>query len=461
MSETKLIIFDLDGVLIESKDAHHEALNNALVECYQPTIMDEDRHKFEAIPTREKIARLGITDPDLAKKIRDLKAKFFTEDFVNYIGFDADLWATLDDLRHEGYLLAVASNAIRTTVFSVLSNLGIMNQMDFVISNQDVANAKPHPEMYWACMTALGVLPENTIIFEDSPVGLEGARKTGAKVIEVDGPKNLMSAVQNLVDGQKKNTSKPKRNIVIPMAGAGSRFKSAGFNLPKPLINVAGKPMIQLVLDNLKDVEGQRIFIVQKDHDEEFGLGEKLFELSPGSRVVYVDGLTKGAAKSVLAAEKWIDNDVPLLIVNSDQYIHNTLYWESILPLYFDSYDGGIITFYVNDADPRWSYVSREKAIGFEAFINKVAEKKAISDEATTGIYSFTKGSEFVRLAKKMIEKNITHNNEFYIAPVFNQGIEEGKRYVTYSVDSFNGLGDPVSVVNFLNRLIKENENVD
>ena len=111
-------------------------------------------------------------------------------------------------------------------------------------------------------------------------------------------------------------------NIVIPMAGAGSRFAAAGYKDPKPLISVNGIAMINLVINNLTPKTDHRfIFVCQQSHIDEYDLIAKLSNWAPGCEVVGLNGLTDGAACTVLAAEKWIDNDASLMIANSDQYI--------------------------------------------------------------------------------------------------------------------------------------------
>ena len=106
-------------------------------------------------------------------------------------------------------------------------------------------------------------------------------------------------------------------NIIVPMAGAGSRFEKAGYTFPKPLIEVKGQPMIAKVVENL-NLQGKYIFLVQKAHYEKYDLENLLNLIAPGCEIVQIDGLTEGAACTVLKARDLIDNDQPLLISNSD-----------------------------------------------------------------------------------------------------------------------------------------------
>lgn len=236
-------------------------------------------------------------------------------------------------------------------------------------------------------------------------------------------------------------------NIVVPMAGAGSRFQKAGYNLPKPLISVNGIPMIRVIIENLKPSTPHRfIFICQKAHADEYDLQLKMSAWAPGSEVVMVNGLTEGAACTVLAAEKLINSDEPLMIANSDQYV------DVDIDVYLDvmkmeNLDGLIMTMKADD--PKWSFVGMRGGL-----VTRVVEKEVISDEATVGIYNFRRGRDFVDAAYDMIQKNLRVNNEFYVAPTYNQLIGRGARIGIYNVgeeaNGMYGLGIPKDLELFL-----------
>jgi dTDP-glucose pyrophosphorylase len=237
-------------------------------------------------------------------------------------------------------------------------------------------------------------------------------------------------------------------NIVVPMAGAGSRFSKAGYIDPKPLITIHDIPMIKLVIDNLKPVESHRfIFICQRAHIEDYGLSEKLNTWAPNCSIVQIEGVTEGAACSVLAAKYLIDTDNPLMIANSDQYVDISID-TYINKLSKNNYDGLIMTMTAND--PKWSFVG----LNGLGLVSKVVEKEVISDEATVGIYNFARGSDFVRAAELMISKNLRVNGEFYVAPTYNQLIEEGQRVGIHNIGSdgvgMHGLGIPDDLNKFL-----------
>ena len=344
-------------------------------------------------------------------------------------------------LNDEGFKIAVASNSIRNTVKIILLRLGLLEFVDIYVSNEDIVRNKPYPEMYWKCMIALGALPDNTVIIEDSVIGRQGALDSKCHLIPVENRKDLdqskIDNIKKILFSKKKKISWEDRsmNILIPMAGRGSRFESQGYTFPKPLIEVKGKPMIQVVVDNL-NIKAKYTFIVQKDHYETYNLQYLLNLIAPECNIVQVDGITEGAACTTLLAKRFIDNDEPLLMANSDQFVE----WDSSKTLYaFSNSDseGGILTFPASH--PKWSYAKLDN----DGYVTEVAEKKPISNNATVGIYWWRKGSDYVKYAERMI-KNIRTNNEFYVCPVFNEAIE-GKKISIKEIDKDGmwGIGTP------------------
>lgn len=227
-------------------------------------------------------------------------------------------------------------------------------------------------------------------------------------------------------------------NIVIPMAGAGSRFANAGFTLPKPFINVFGAPMIRRVLDNLVLPEAHLLLVIQREHQKSHA--DCLANLAETYSVtcVPVDGLTEGAACSALHARAYIDNDDALLIANSDQIVDFDLK-EYIGDCDRRGLDGSVLTFH--DDHPKWSYAR----IGPDELITDIREKEVVSNFATAGVYYFSKGRDFVDSAIDMIVRNDRVNNEFYVAPAYNYAIASGKRFCIYNIDRnlMHGLGTP------------------
>jgi HAD superfamily hydrolase (TIGR01509 family) len=437
----KFIIFDLDGVLVEAKNIHFEALNEALGPKYEIS-WNEHLSKYDGLKTNQKLEML-THDKGLPtnlytevweekqrltlKKLKDLKSS-------------TQLMVCMDLLAQQGYKLAVCSNSIRKTVLTVLSKLNIIENFDLILSNEDVKNSKPHPEIYWKAMSQMGYLPEETLIVEDSPYGLLAAARSKALVMRVASPeditynnihKYLNKKTMNLIPKWKDE----RLNVLIPMAGAGSRFEQAGYTFPKPLIEVKGKPMIQVVVENL-NLEANYIYVVQKAHREKYNLDTLLNLITPGCKIVETDGVTQGAACTALLAKDLINNEAPLFFANSDQFVE----WDSNEFMYKmneTDADGGIVTF--TATHPKWSFAK----VGESGLVTEVAEKNPISDIATVGYYYWKNGSDFVKYAEQMIENDIRVNNEFYVCPVFNEAIQDCKQIRTFNVKGMWGLGTP------------------
>lgn len=227
-------------------------------------------------------------------------------------------------------------------------------------------------------------------------------------------------------------------NILIPMAGRGSRFAEQGYTFPKPLIDVGGRPMIQVVTDSL-GLNGHYIFLVLREHLEQYAIPDLVKRMVHSSTIVPVEGVTEGAACTALLAKDLIDSDEALVIANSDQIV----YWDPAD--FFDKMvdaDGGIVTF--PSTHPKWSFVRVEGQRVVE-----VAEKRPISRLATVGIYYFRHGSDFVRAAEEMIAAEERVNDEFYIAPTFNRLIAKGARVLAYPSRRMIGLGTPEDLAAF------------
>jgi hypothetical protein len=201
--------------------------------------------------------------------------------------------------------------------------------------------------------------------------------------------------------------------------------------------------MIQHVIDSI-DIDGNYIFIVQKDHRVMYHLDDVLDEMVPGCIIVEVDGLTDGAARTTLFAKDTIDNDTPLVIANSDQVVvWSSLDFQSLL----EHSDGALAVFKADD--PKWSYVKVDNAL-----VSEVAEKKVISNTANVGIYAWAKGSDYVKYAEQMIAKDIRTNNEFYVAPVYNEAIADHKRIVPFFVEEMHGVGTPQDMNDYISKIV-------
>jgi HAD superfamily hydrolase (TIGR01509 family) len=454
-STNKLVIFDLDGVLIDSRELHFHSLNDALKSVDVKYVIARDEHLsiYDGLNTTNKLKLLSELK-GLPLEYHDMiwqRKQLATLELIKKFPVDDKLIDIFSKIKSAGYMIAVASNSIRETVKLSLLRIGVMEYVDYYISNQDVFNPKPFPEMYWKCMTTLHALPRDTLIIEDSHIGRQGALDSGAVLLAVENSHNVTweeieKKLQQISSQMTKNNipwKDSRLNVLVPMAGAGSRFAQQGYAFPKPLIEVNGKPMIQVVVENL-NIEAHYIFIVQQEHYEKYNLKYMLNLIAPGCDIVQVNGITEGAASSTLLAKNYINNDSPLLIANSDQYVE----WNSNECMYTftaDEIDGGIVTF--NSTHPKWSYA----LLGDDGFVSEVAEKKVISNKATVGIYYWKTGSDYVKYAEQMINNNIRVNNEFYVCPVFNQAIADNKKIKIKPIDNMWGIGTPEDLNYFLN----------
>ena len=235
-------------------------------------------------------------------------------------------------------------------------------------------------------------------------------------------------------------------NIVVPMAGRGSRFTEQGYTDSKPFIDVNGKPMIHRVIKNLgMEFTTDYKFIMiclQEDYDKyDFSEFDKVIGHNSYD-VIILDDVTEGAAQTVLTAKHLINDDTPLMTMNSDQLVDWDV--ERLFEM-CEQFDGVIPCFY--GEGNAWSYARTLD----NGYVQEVAEKKQISKYATAGYYYWKKGSDFVKYAEQMIKDNSRTNGEFYVAPVYNWAVRDGKKVGIYMVDRLYSLGTPEDLQEYLN----------
>jgi UDP-N-acetylglucosamine diphosphorylase / glucose-1-phosphate thymidylyltransferase / UDP-N-acetylgalactosamine diphosphorylase / glucosamine-1-phosphate N-acetyltransferase / galactosamine-1-phosphate N-acetyltransferase len=239
-------------------------------------------------------------------------------------------------------------------------------------------------------------------------------------------------------------------NIVVPMAGLGSRFSSEGYKKAKPFVDVGGSPMIVRVLENLAYLDARYVLIARREHME---LESELVEdITKKFNAVFIpiDNVTEGTACTVLFAKKYIDNSEPLLVANSDQIIDIKIE-EFIDNCLERGLDGSILSFIDKDKNPKWSFAKVDSG----GLVTQVREKEPISEIATVGIYLFAKGSLFVNGAIDMIIENDRSNGEFYTCPVYNYLIKDRLKVGIYNIDplQMHGLGTPSDLKKYLGEL--------
>jgi NDP-sugar pyrophosphorylase family protein len=274
-----------------------------------------------------------------------------------------------------------------------------------------------------------------------------GAKTVGHHQIEADryypiySPQKIMEFEEALLSHRiDYGPVAQKPTLVIPMAGEGARFVKAGYKLPKPFIDVGGKPMIARVLENLDHKAFDVVLLARTAHLEAEPEFARALTQDHGGRVVKVDRLTEGSVCTILLARREINRNAPLLIANCDQIVDFDCS-KFIKDCLDRKLDGSILVFREPGRNTKWSYAR----VDDHDFVVEVREKVAISELATVGIYFFAKAAYFVDAAIDMIARNDRVNNEFYTCPVYNYMIAQGQRVGIYEIaqDAMHGIGVP------------------
>lgn len=438
----KAILFDCDGVLFQDKLLHYHTLNQALTKNnYPPISMEDHLSTYDGLSTSKKLQLLNIYNSSVNEDKQLLTLKHISD----HLQPNSNLKLNLELLAKK-YKLAVCSNAVKPTVELILKKLDIFHLFNLILTNNDVQQCKPHPEIYQKAMLHFNLSPEEVVVVEDSVNGLTSAYASGANVFRVNGPEDISySCISNFIHSIQPRTypwQDLNLNIVMLAAGAGSRFSQVGYKLPKPLIDVHGKPMIQKVIENI-NTKANYFFIIQDNQAE---LSTLLKTLIPTSTIIYTNGLTEGAASTSLLAKPFLNPNNKLLISNCDQILN----WNSSQFFYkmqnVDPY-ACLLTFEDPTMNPKWSFC---KVVNNE--VTEVAEKKPISTIANTGLFYFKTSKDYFDAAEEMIQNNIRVNNEFYVAPTINQLIKNNKKVIHYNVDEFHGIGTPSDLISYLNK---------
>lgn len=230
------------------------------------------------------------------------------------------------------------------------------------------------------------------------------------------------------------------------MAGRGKRFVDAGHEVPKPLINVLGKPMIQAVVENLQ-IDGDYIFIIQRQYDDDYNVADLLTQIVPNCTIIQIDGITEGPACTALLAENYI-NDDPLIIVNCDQIIED-FNIEHLLKFTKVNKADGVLGAFISTSNKN-SYLKLDQ----DGQVTEIKEKIVISNIATNGLHFWKCGKDFVWSAKEMIKANEKYNNEFYIAPTYNYLIKQNKAILPYFYNLHFPIGTPEDLIRYVDGAI-------
>jgi len=438
-------LFDLDGVLVDLCDLHRTIFIKA---CDGLIDLDFHNKYLEGLSTKEK---LKIIENHLCIKIDKefiyKKKQELTLISLQTYEFNDRIRYVLEWVKQQNIRIGVYTNSIRSTLDLVLDKLGITNLIEYSLSNEDVIEQKPSSFGYIKLMNMMNVMTTETIIFEDSFYGKTSAYGSGAYVIDIiDSLDITVSFLDYCRTYLKRPLSLTRLRIVIPMAGLGSRFQKEGYIIQKPFLPMIGeKQLWEEVVENLLPKEKNMRektdvhLIVRKEQLH-------LFKSKPNLYTHTVDSLTEGPACTVLTLKNIINDDIPLIIGNSDQYLE----WSSddfLSTSLHPDYDGCISTFYHPYPDDlKWSYTS----LNVDGTIKEVAEKKYIGPYATTGIYAWKKGSDFIKYSENMILYNDRVNNEFYVCPVYNYAIKDSKKIRILNCSKFWGIGIPKDYIEYI-----------
>lgn len=456
----KGIIFDLDGVLVDAVDWHFKALNKALnlFGCSLEEI--EHQENFDGLPTAKKLEMLSESKGlprNLHSFIIDQKQIYTIETIRKNCAPSDQISELLSSLKERGYSLAVASNSVKQTIQLVLEQMRISSYFDVILSRQDVPRGKPHPDIFYRALELMNLDSNETLIIEDSKPGIIAANQVTPHVLVVKSPQEVSLGKINpvlakLEEAPFPNSLNTRRHnpliqIVVPMAGLGTRFQAAGYERPKPFIDVLGKPMIQWVTENMAPKQWLHnfTFLCHKDHLQKKEYSDFLKSISPKSQIVPVLKTTEGAACTVLLCVDKINPSQPLVLANSDQWVDISID-DFIDDAITSGCDGSIMTFKAKE--DKWSYARLNKL----GRVVEVSEKVPISENATVGVYYFKHAQDFIDAACSMIRKNIRTKGEFYVCPVYNELISMNKRIKIYEIEKekMHGLGTPEDLQDFL-----------
>jgi len=447
------LLFDLDGVLIDLKELHRNAYLTAWNHLSSQSPIDIGFHTLhlEARPTKDKVALCNqiLKTSVSIQEVNALKQVLTERLIADFKGLRS-VTETICWLKSQGHALACCSNSIRNTILLALTKLDILDQFDLILSNEDVAQSKPHPEIYLKAAAHFGVPPESCLVFEDSVVGRKAGLDAGCTVIPITNASDITIEFLKVCLESKSRipmNAPTTIHLVIPMGGLGSRFEKEGYTVPKPFLPIFGKEMYKWVIENMLPQNPalrskvQTHIIIRQEH-------QSLFQQTDleGIHLHTIPALTEGPACTVLAIKDIINTSDPLIIANSDQHLEwdsDALYYSLLHP----SIDGIISTFsQLDPSDIKWSYAKTN----VNQSVIEVAEKRYISSNASTGIYGWSRGSDFVTFAESMIQQNIRVNNEFYVCPVYNEALQAKKSIRVLDCFKMWGLGVPKDYEIFL-----------
>jgi len=459
----QLVIFDLDGVLVDSRELHYEALNRAIAEVAgaQYVITRHEHESFyDGLSTNQKLRHMTLAK-DLAIEHHKpiwVRKQELTEELVRErLRPLPHVTRLVRTLKAAGYPVAVASNCIKSSVASILETIGLLPLVDAFFSNEDVARAKPAPDIYRRACAAFCVPPERALVVEDTVKGFEAAILAGCNLLRVETPED--TRVEHVLRRmQELDVEPPPVTVVVPLAGSSAQSWLGGpdslpAEVPIFLADAHGCSVLEAAMRSIfsERFPMRFIFVVKEEQCSGFQLEAlccKAARYQP-TTVLRVRGDTLGALVSALEARPLLDTDAPLLLFDGS----HALSWGeggSVDELLCGRFDGGMTTH--TSSDPRWSYVrtSFRSAAAAPVLVTEVHEKVSVSSTAATGLYFWRRSGDFVAAADEIVASNARTRGWFFLAPAFNLAISKGAKIEAVPVHQSWSLRSASEVASFV-----------
>ena len=419
-----VVVFDLDGTLVETRDLHKVALNEALRTVAGDAFMitDAEHHAhYDGLSTAQKLKKLNAQknlNPDLNKAVWEAKQALTNTMVSQTVKPDPRITGIIRQLKQRGYPIGVASNCIRSSVDLILKCLCIYDLVDLSVSNDDVEVAKPAPDIYVRAASCFGVRPDEMLVVEDAPFGWQAALSAGAHLMRINGPSDV--TLESVLDkiSEVDNTANPV-TVIVPLAGPIPLIHSAsgarGFH--PALYDIRGKSAIEHAIQGVVSRRHPMkfVFVVLGDSIPDAVL-MRASSWQP-TTIVRLAQPTRGALESVLAAEALVFGDSPLLICDgchADEWGGSGNIDELL-----DARGCTAAVTLTPSYDERWSYATVDP----DGFVSCVQEKARISNNALTGLYMWRRGEDFLSVAKKAMTHGPRVRGTMYIAPALNYTI--------------------------------------
>lgn len=236
-------------------------------------------------------------------------------------------------------------------------------------------------------------------------------------------------------------------HVIMPMAGAGSRFVNAGWSTPKPLIELDGQPLFKWAIDSVKidNVPMKYSFVVRQEHIDNYNIDTTIKSYFPEANVFAVEQTTRGAVETCLIAEPVIDDNDAVIVIDCDLKFKSKQFEQVIIDaLKFDNIGGALVSF--NSNSPKYSYAE----IDSDGYVIRTTEKEVISNNALCGAYFFSNGKSFKTIAHQILVEAEFNKPEYYVSLLYNYLLSAGKKIQMTSLDDYNSYGTPDEIKKYM-----------